>query len=120
MKSAFILLLLSSVSLCALPPGYEDEIYCPPDSCVVPKLHRAGWSGPQSAFFECCNPSNHTVSRPKAWGVKVDRAYKDALLVAGWTTWCCDDADACGGGVKKKHALEIERVLDRVAGLMSR
>ena len=78
----------------ALPPGFQDEIYCSPDSCLRAKPMRPGWSGPQLSFRECWRGSDGMISRPKAWGVKLDPQIKVDLLSNGWhTTWCADAAD---------------------------
>jgi hypothetical protein len=73
----------------ALPPGYQDEIYCPPTSCLKHKLMPIGYSGPQIAFKECCRPPDALISRPKAWGEKLDPLVKQNLIDLGWHTHAC-------------------------------
>jgi len=51
-----LVFLLLSTAFCALPPGYEEELYCPPGMCLksrYPPL-RPGMTGRRSMFFECC------------------------------------------------------------------
>ena len=87
------ILFLFGVLACesALPPGYQDEIYCPVDSCLRAKKMAVGWSGPQLSFRECWRGSDGMISRPKAWGRKVDPQIKADLLSDGWhTAWCSE------------------------------
>merc|ERR1719284_1493569 len=37
----------------ALPPGFEDELYCSPDHCLITKEVPKGKTGPRSMHFEC-------------------------------------------------------------------
>lgn len=81
----------------ALPPGYQDEIYCPPLSCLREKKQHCGWSGPQLAFRECCRTTDGQVVRPRAFGYKLDPQIKVDLLAAHWhSTWCAaEEAGIC-------------------------
>ena len=40
----------------ALPPGYEDQNYCPPDNCEI-FINPFGFRGALSSFYKCYNPS---------------------------------------------------------------
>lgn len=39
----------------ALPPGYEDEAWCPPDHCIRATPRPEGFAGPHSMFWECAH-----------------------------------------------------------------
>ena len=85
-------MLLPALCLAALPPGWEDELYCPRDECLKGKHppHKEGLTGPRLIFHECCNQRNGETSRPRPWGFRVDRVVKDNLLDAGWHTTPCN------------------------------
>eukprot|EP00986_Skeletonema_menzelii_P005923 scaffold2236_cov152-Skeletonema_menzelii.AAC.7 len=53
--SATSILLISSSGFAnaTLPPGYEDNMHCPPGSCSLYIQHRPGFAGPQHAFYKC-------------------------------------------------------------------
>ena len=48
-------------SSAALPPGYEDEMWCPVGSCSRQIVLEPGFAGPNSAFVECFDPSSGSV-----------------------------------------------------------
>jgi hypothetical protein len=77
----------------ALPPGFQDEIYCPHSSCLKQKIMPSGYSGPQIAFKECCRPLDALLSRPKAWGFKLDPQIKIDLIDLGWHTDMCTEEE---------------------------
>lgn len=65
----------------ALPPGYEDELYCPPEFCMQNKPRRAGWAGPRSGFFECKHKAEEKDPLPvTSWGSKKPAADKEQLM----------------------------------------
>ena len=49
------MLSLCLLSASALPPGYEDEAWCPPDHCIRATPQEPGFVGPRSMFVECAN-----------------------------------------------------------------
>eukprot|EP00986_Skeletonema_menzelii_P002913 scaffold844_cov142-Skeletonema_menzelii.AAC.4 len=58
-NSSFAIILTLSHSIhkaSALPPGYEDQIYCPPDNCEI-YINPFGYVGAASSFDKCSNPS---------------------------------------------------------------
>lgn len=59
-NSSFAIILTLSHSIhkasAALPPGYEDQIYCPPDNCEI-YINPFGYVGAASSFDKCYNPS---------------------------------------------------------------
>lgn len=65
----------------ALPPGFEDELYCPPDFCMHNKPRQAGWTGPRSGFFECKHKAGEKDPLPvKCWGFRQPAADKEQLM----------------------------------------
>ena len=72
----------------ALPPGYDEEIYCPPTQCLAPKHQRPGYSGPKTAFLRCCS-ANEPDTKPEAWGAKININFKNELLAKGYHTETC-------------------------------
>ena len=48
-------LALPALAAGALPPGYEDEAWCPPDHCIRATPQPEGFAGPQSMFWECAH-----------------------------------------------------------------
>mmetsp|Transcript_23172 Transcript_23172/g.56364 ORF Transcript_23172/g.56364 Transcript_23172/m.56364 type:complete len:230 (-) Transcript_23172:141-830(-) len=59
----------------ALPPGYEDELFCPPGYCRRDKIVPAEFVGPASGFHECIGIDG--TSGPvqvTAWGSRIENA----------------------------------------------
>jgi len=54
-------LFLLSVANAVLSPGYEDNMWCPPDSCEQSISHPDGFTGPRSIFQGCYNVTTETV-----------------------------------------------------------
>ena len=81
-----------SCAFAALPPGFEEEIFCPDRMCIrdLPLPNRR-ITGRRTMFLECFNPKTKESCRPRAWGVKLDREYRDTLLREKWHTEKCDD-----------------------------
>ena len=48
-------LALPALAAGALPPGYEDEAWCPPGHCIRATPRPEGFAGPQSMFWECAH-----------------------------------------------------------------
>lgn len=55
------LFVASTGVLAALPPGYEDVMWCPPDYCRRYVPNEPGMAGPVSMFNECYNPTTDDV-----------------------------------------------------------
>lgn len=53
----------------ALPPGYDDVLYCPRGSCLIRKNQPTGFVGPKRLFSECYNPTTNEHTTPRSWGV---------------------------------------------------
>lgn len=63
--------LLIGVANAALPPGYEDQMYCPPGNCQL-YIHKKGFSGPRSAFNKCYDKTTGIITEGVWTGSKVD------------------------------------------------
>jgi len=78
----------------ALPPGFEEELFCPPDACLRRRTRLPGWSGPRSDFHECAYPAlpGTKPTCPRSWGVKVGAEVRQDLVDRGWHTNVCEHA----------------------------
>ena len=93
---ACAILFCGAVAMAALPPGFDEEIYCPHRMCLRPKrsgVVRKGFTGPRVMFLECFDPLTKETSRPRAWGAKLDQGYKDSLLRDKWHTEKCPEKE---------------------------
>lgn len=107
--AVLLLLFINNLATAALPPGYEEELYCPPDMCLKKRNQPPGWSGPRSAFHECCDEAKGLTARPHSWGVKVDKGVKVELIRNHWhLTQCTQQRGVCG------RQAGVWRVLERV------
>lgn len=86
-----IIALITPFALAALPPGYDEEVFCPHQMCLRKKRVRRGFTGPRAMFLECFDPETKQTCRPRVWGVKVETAYKDSLLRDRWHTDKCPE-----------------------------
>jgi len=73
------LFVLASTALATLPPGYEDEAYCPPGSCLRDVRRPSGALGAASGGTECFNPSSNVVT-DEIW----TGSLTDTQPPAGW------------------------------------
>merc|ERR1719321_276505 len=65
-------------------PGYEDVLYCPPETCITNRLGLGeGFTGPRRAFWVCLGKATTTdfssvkaqdVFSPFSWGEKLPNA----------------------------------------------
>mmetsp|Transcript_21059 Transcript_21059/g.50767 ORF Transcript_21059/g.50767 Transcript_21059/m.50767 type:complete len:111 (+) Transcript_21059:38-370(+) len=87
----FVLLVCGMVmAIATLPPGYEDELYCPEGSCLGKKTVPDAWSGPRMALFECkAEDGQGKASAPRPWGSQIDAAVKEKYLAEGLHTRVC-------------------------------
>ena len=105
-----LLLLLPALVHCALPPGYEEELFCLPSTCLRQRARGHGFCGSRAAFHECCNMTSwETAHGPRWWGVKIEESVKDAMVSAGWSGSVCAEEGVCG---RLKHYVAIERFVD--------
>ena len=91
MMQCLLLLLLLHLVSSALPPGSEDEVYCPAGWCLRPKHPRPRGTGSRLRFLECVNEINSSETcRPRGWGDKLELKYKQDLINLGWHTRECN------------------------------
>lgn len=73
-----------------LPPGYEDELYCPANSCLRRKTDIIrGFVGPRSALYECFKTEEESSTKPKPWGFRLDPEVKQKLKDDGYVQTTC-------------------------------
>ena len=72
------------LSRAKLPPGFEDEIYCPKGMCLVKEKHERGWSGSITHYLKCLNHLDNTSRHPRAWGNQVNQSVKNNIIENGW------------------------------------
>ena len=86
-----VVVVSSTCSEAALPPGLDEELYCPPGSCLRDKEQPDGWVGPKSSFHECYDEASGDVTEPQAWGEQMGVEVKSQLLRSSHTRWICGD-----------------------------
>ena len=70
---------LPALAAGALPPGYEDEAWCPPGHCIRATPQLEGFAGPRSMFFECAHIETGEVAAAFWTGARVN-----AVPRPGW------------------------------------
>ena len=75
---------LFSITETALPPGYEDELYCPENMCLKRASHLRSWSGPKTMFFVCVHIESGASAHPRGWGDEIDTSVKEKWVSEGW------------------------------------
>eukprot|EP00579_Thalassiosira_antarctica_P028335 CAMPEP_0202004858 /NCGR_PEP_ID=MMETSP0905-20130828/10068_1 /ASSEMBLY_ACC=CAM_ASM_000554 /TAXON_ID=420261 /ORGANISM="Thalassiosira antarctica, Strain CCMP982" /LENGTH=274 /DNA_ID=CAMNT_0048562303 /DNA_START=74 /DNA_END=898 /DNA_ORIENTATION=+ len=82
----------------ALPPGYEDQIWCPPDNCEI-YTNPYGYVGADSSFFKCYNPATDETTDGVWTGSLSDTSapegYVEPEMCTGSEYSECDTADDC-------------------------
>jgi len=69
----------------ALPPGFEEKLYCPQEYCIHNKPQPRGMSGPRSMFVECKHVAGEQEPLPvESWGTKKPAADRERLLQDGY------------------------------------
>lgn len=117
MRALFMLLGLAAA---VLPPGYEEELYCPGHMCLKQKELPPGWSGPRAAFHECCDESSGQVARPHAWGKKVASEVREELLQKGWHVGeCVQQKGMCGAQAQGLGLRGLMGLLKRLDGALT-
>jgi len=86
---AFVIIVGLSVAFAALPPGYEDEAWCPEGSCLRAKEITIGFSGPAHMFKECYDKESTAISEEIWTGSKTNTAVPE-----GWHNTRCEDTNA--------------------------
>jgi hypothetical protein len=117
MRLFLSVLLLSTLASCALPPGYEEELYCPGHMCLKRKQQPPGWTGPRSMFHECCDDTHGQTARPHAWGVLVDENVKQDLIRKGWHLDMCAEQNGVCGRVRRLGEALVSRA-DALVGVL--
>eukprot|EP01063_Lacrimia_lanifica_P031446 TRINITY_DN517_c0_g2_i6.p1 TRINITY_DN517_c0_g2~~TRINITY_DN517_c0_g2_i6.p1 ORF type:complete len:612 (+),score=64.88 TRINITY_DN517_c0_g2_i6:81-1916(+) len=91
--TALILLALCGAAQGVLPPGFEDELYCPSGTCLRRRQDDEQLMvGPKASFYHCVDPAGAHVEDPTSWGSKLDHSMKDALLGKGYHMKTCETA----------------------------
>jgi len=96
----------------ALPPGYDDELYCPQFHCLRPKDTEPGFAGPKTSFFECYNEAENDVQRPTAWGENLGLAEKIEHLTNCMHTYECEGFSADNSCVPGEQKTNLNIQLD--------
>eukprot|EP00755_Sulcionema_specki_P013496 Sspe_Gene.54113::Locus_29878_Transcript_1_1_Confidence_1.000_Length_1266::g.54113::m.54113 len=69
--------------------GYDDELYCPPGTCLRVR-DNPQWTSPERIYhYECFDQQKWYPSIPKEWGPKVPVSAKQSLLDRGYTNNTC-------------------------------
>lgn len=106
------MIFLVATTMAVLPPGYEDELFCPPQTCLASREVRPGLSGPRPMFYQCCNESTGVHITPKAWGNKLSLSYRESLINEGWHELECPEG-VCQTDTRTLSA-RIETIVDRI------
>ena len=59
-------LLLPAGVLSALPPGFDEELWCPPGACLDDREVAQGFVGPRAAFHTCVDSDSGDTTEPRA------------------------------------------------------
>ena len=109
-NNVFLFLLFVCNVMAALPPGFDEEIYCPEKMCLQKrssiKQNSRRWrmiTGPRAIFLECIDLVSKKTCRPRVWSVKLDQEYKDSLLREKWHMENCTISSSERGGSKTKE-----------------
>jgi hypothetical protein len=114
------LALLVPLALAAMPPGSEDEIYCPARMCLRERvdLRCKRTTGPRSKSLECFDPEKGDTVRPRVWGAALDTTLRTSLLSEEWHTERCTRQDLVGADMLLRFELLYSR-LDSVIGKLA-
>lgn len=85
----------------ALPPGYEDELYCPRGFCMRDKKQEM--TGPRTMFHECVSKTTGETQRVVAWGSLEGEKTKTELVAGGR-----HHQEECGGKSSDANASSSE------------
>mmetsp|Transcript_18763 Transcript_18763/g.53013 ORF Transcript_18763/g.53013 Transcript_18763/m.53013 type:complete len:134 (+) Transcript_18763:51-452(+) len=81
-----------------LPPGYQDELFCPQGYCRQQKKTAPGFAGPMTAFFDCVREADNNVGPvvvpTTPWGTLMGEEEKDKLLSSGFSSSLCPQTSA--------------------------
>eukprot|EP01065_Artemidia_motanka_P018669 TRINITY_DN22004_c0_g1_i1.p2 TRINITY_DN22004_c0_g1~~TRINITY_DN22004_c0_g1_i1.p2 ORF type:complete len:169 (+),score=43.68 TRINITY_DN22004_c0_g1_i1:54-560(+) len=106
-----VLLALVAVWCCdaALPPGFDEELWCPPGACLRRREVPPGMVGPRTMYWECYGDEGTSMAQP--WGVKVGKDKRAELLMNGWTMRVCEEQDLQAATGEGPRSPEGENVL---------
>lgn len=112
-----IIIIITTTAMAALPPGFDEEIFCPDQMCLRRRLPPTirKMTGPRAMFLECFNPLKKETCRPRVWGEKLDVEYKNSLLRDGW-----QHADQCEKSILDEFSLvgsRLDNILETLAML---
>ena len=99
MKRIGVRLMMAAIlAEAALPPGFDEELFCPPQTCLKGRIRPHGFCGAKSAFHECCNEATGETTVPRSWGVRVALSVRESLIQNGWSnsTRCTRWDGQCG------------------------
>mmetsp|Transcript_22457 Transcript_22457/g.52373 ORF Transcript_22457/g.52373 Transcript_22457/m.52373 type:complete len:100 (-) Transcript_22457:201-500(-) len=95
MRSFVVKLALLAAFFCVatavLPPGYEDNLFCPPGYCVRTRSTPPGFVGPRTAFNECYKATDGTIMPVTPWGFQVGQEKLRELKAGGYTETKCQE-----------------------------
>mmetsp|Transcript_245 Transcript_245/g.486 ORF Transcript_245/g.486 Transcript_245/m.486 type:complete len:230 (-) Transcript_245:103-792(-) len=94
---------VAALGLAALPPGYEDELFCPPGYCRQGKIVPAGFVGPASSFHECISMDGNTETvKVTPWGSRVENAgaVREKLIADGYHQKQCPGKTGGSGAAR--------------------
>lgn len=76
-RAALLLSSYATISVAVLPPGYEDELFCPRGSCLAPRHRERGFVGPRRFYFWCIAEDGNKT-QPVGWGFRVEEEHPGA------------------------------------------
>lgn len=85
---------LAATAAAVLPPGYEDELWCPRGTCKARRPHQSGFAGPASAFYDCRpegSSASNVVVKPTGWGFRLPAEDRERLISEHYTQDDCGD-----------------------------
>jgi len=119
-RVAIVIVLLCIGAFAALPPGYEEELYCPVNTCLKRRYRPPGWSGPRTQFHECCDEEHGRTSTPRAWGNRVAVEVKTKLIDDGWhQEQCTQQSGMCSARTRGAWVRNLVKLLNRVDGVLT-
>lgn len=130
------------MALAALPPGFEDRMFCPPGYCLGRRHPRQGMVGPKRIFWECRIGSgseeearvhnnmkeksgmNPAVVEIETWGTSIQNAEEklQSLQGRGYTERICETLHAKPeeGGVHTVYVPDDADTLNTESGEVRR
>lgn len=116
----FLLCLLVLSACAVLPPGYEDELFCPSGSCLQRSRTRfgRGFSGSRVKLNECCDMRQpQTCIPPKPWGKFLEQDRRDRLLKDGYHSEPCEKGGECDTVLQAGAMSDIDERIDTLMAL---